>query len=62
MDQYSVGLAIEGIRQLERQINWFEDEIERVYPWKSCPRCAADNPEDATTHVDHFFDRARAAF
>lgn len=55
MDRYSMDLAIEGIRELERQLKWFEDEIQKVYPWETCPDCKADSPEDGGGHVDHFF-------
>lgn len=39
-----------------------ESTIQDLYPGETCVRCIADNPEDATTHIDHFFDRARACF
>lgn len=41
------------------RLHWFEQRVEELFPWRSCIRCAADNPEDATTHVDHFFDYVR---
>ena len=45
---------------LRHQKQWVETEIQKVFPWESCARCAEpDNPEDGSGHVDHFFDWVR---
>jgi len=43
------------IDEQARKEQWLADEITKLFPASNCVRCIEDNPEDGTTHVDHFF-------
>lgn len=41
------------------KIAWVDAAIEELWPANTCAQCAEANPEDGSSHVDHFFDRLR---
>lgn len=49
-------------RDYHSKENWLADQINQIFPWQSCSSCEVDNPEDGSTHWDHFFARASAVF
>jgi len=42
----------------KKQLQWVQQKIHDLYPARECSRCKFLDPEDATCHVDHFFDWA----
>lgn len=42
-------------KEIERKEQWLVDEIEKLYPVVDCGSCRGPlDPEDGSTHVDHF--------